>query len=32
MRDQNERIDFMRLEELKEPRVNAIPGAEEYEW
>ena len=28
----NESIEFMRLEELKEPRVKSIDGEEGYEW
>ena len=29
---QNDSIEFMRLEELKEPRVKFIDGEEGYEW
>ena len=29
---QNDTIEFMRLEELKEPRVTSIDGEEGYEW
>ena len=29
---QNDIIEFMRLEELKEPSINSIDGEEGYEW